>query len=112
VNAGPAAASQGIDQLGVFSTEHRKRAALRFVTRLESDMSSEHQPAGDRSMTADVATLFENMNDLILEVRREGDAQAEAWKGEIDRGGFAHSALNLAHYRPCAVVICVHCSVR
>ena len=46
---------------------------------LESDMSSEHQPAGERSMTADAATLHENVDDLIAEVRREGDVQAEAW---------------------------------
>jgi pyruvate kinase len=49
-------------------------------------------------MTADVATLYENMDTLIAEVRREGNVQAEVWKGEIDRVGFADSALNLAHY--------------
>src|SRR5271168_4561097 len=49
-------------------------------------------------MTADIATLHENMDALIAEVRREGDVQAEVWKGEIDRAGFADSALNLAHY--------------
>ena len=49
-------------------------------------------------MTADIATLHENVDALISEIRREGDVQAEAWKGEIDRAGFADSALNLAHY--------------
>jgi pyruvate kinase len=49
-------------------------------------------------MTADVATLHENMDALISEIRREGDVQAGAWKGEIDRAGFGDSALNLAHY--------------
>jgi pyruvate kinase len=49
-------------------------------------------------MTADVATLHENMDILIAGVRREGNVQAEVWKGEIDRAGFADSALNLAHY--------------
>jgi len=49
-------------------------------------------------MTIDVATLLENMDALIAEVRREGNVQAEIWKREIDRVGFADSALNLAHY--------------
>ena len=63
-------------------------------------------------MTADVATLHENMDTLIAEVRREGDVQAEVWKGEIDRVGFADGALNLAHSGPLAVLILRHCNVR
>jgi pyruvate kinase len=49
-------------------------------------------------MTVDVSTLLEKMDALIAEVRREGNVQVEVWKGEIDRAGFADSALNLAHY--------------
>lgn len=49
-------------------------------------------------MTADIAALYEAVDGLLADVRREGEAQAQAWNGHIDRAGFADSALNLAHY--------------
>ena len=49
-------------------------------------------------MTTDIATLYQDIDVLLGDVRREGESQAEAWKGVIERPGFTASALNLAHY--------------
>jgi pyruvate kinase len=42
--------------------------------------------------------LYNRLEALIADVRREGDAQAKAWRGRIERRAFAASAANLAHY--------------
>jgi pyruvate kinase len=49
-------------------------------------------------ITTDIATLYQDIDALIEDVRREGELQAGAWSGAIERKGFLASALNLAHY--------------
>ena len=49
-------------------------------------------------MPSDVARLHADVDALIAEVREQGAVQAAAWTRDDDRGGFAESALNLAHY--------------
>ncbi len=49
-------------------------------------------------MSEDVARLYQEIDTLIADVQREGQAQADTWNGMIDRPGFAASALNLAQY--------------
>ena len=49
-------------------------------------------------MDPDIAELHDAVDGLLADVLREGEAQAQAWKGHIDRACFTDSALNLAHY--------------
>ena len=49
-------------------------------------------------MPTDVAALHAKIDRLIAEVSDEGKAQADAWKCDGDRAGFADSGLNLANY--------------
>lgn len=46
----------------------------------------------------EIVALYWEIDALIAGIRREGDAQAAAWAGCIDRAGFKESASNLAHY--------------
>jgi hypothetical protein len=49
-------------------------------------------------MTADLTKHAETMEKLIEDVRRESDAQAQAWLPIIERAGIEDSAANLAAY--------------
>jgi pyruvate kinase len=49
-------------------------------------------------MTTNIAHLKQRLDLLIAEARRDGEARASAWAGQIGRPGFAASAANLAHY--------------
>jgi pyruvate kinase len=49
-------------------------------------------------VTEELAKLYNKIDALIEDVRREGDSQAKIWNTAIERAGFEQSALNLARY--------------
>lgn len=46
----------------------------------------------------ETADLYQEIDRLVADIRREGDARADAWQACIERPDFAESARNLAHY--------------